>query len=196
MKKNPTAKPIMARRAGATAVEFAVVVPILLLTVWAGITFVRANMIRHTVENAAYVASRAVIVPGATQEEAIAQAERLLGILGIEDATITFDPNVIEEDTLFVTTEISVPMQNNSWGLNRYMKDAVFFGSSTLRTERAPAQQVTGLPSEVAPPQPAAPPQPQPPAPTPTPAPTATPAAPTPAPPPSPAPVASPPIKL
>ena len=43
----------MAPRAGATAVEFAVVVPILLLTIWAGITFVRANMIRHTVENAA-----------------------------------------------------------------------------------------------------------------------------------------------
>ena len=156
----------MAPRAGATAVEFAVVVPILLLTIWAGITFVRANMIRHTVENAAYVASRAVIVPGATQEEAIEEAQRLLGVLGIRDAEITFDPSVIEEDTLFVTTEISVPMQNNSWGMNRFMKDAMFFGSSTLRTERTPAQQVNGLPTVIDPPESTEPIQPEPPEPT------------------------------
>jgi hypothetical protein len=154
MKIISTAKPSMARRTGTATVEFAVVVPILLLTIWAGITFTRANMIRHTVENAAYTASRAVIVPGATQEEAIEQAQKLLAVLGIRDAVITFNPDVIEENTLFVTTEISVPMSNNSWGLKRFMNDAVFFGSSTLRTERTPAQQVNGLPTVVDPPEP------------------------------------------
>lgn len=154
MKRNLAAIPFRKLRAGATAVEFAVVVPILLMTIWAGIIFARANMVRHTVENAAYVATRTVIVPGATKAEAIQRAEDMLSVLDIRNAQITFDPSEIQEDTLFVTTEITVPMNENSWGLSNYMKNAVFFGTSTLRTERAPSTQAKGLPAVLNPPPP------------------------------------------
>ena len=51
-------------RRGATAVEFAIVLPILLTFVWAAFEFTRWAMIRHVADNAAYEAARCVIVPG------------------------------------------------------------------------------------------------------------------------------------
>ena len=53
-------------RAGATAVEFAIVAPIFFLIMLASFEFSRLNVIRHTADNAAYEAARHAMVPGAT----------------------------------------------------------------------------------------------------------------------------------
>ena len=139
-------------RQGVTAVEFAMVAPIVLITIFAGIEFVRANIIRHTIDNAAYAASRAVMVPGATKEEAIEKANALLSIVGISDAEIEFEPETIGEDTQFVSTTISVPMAKNSWGVSSLFGNSVLTGSSTVRTERAPNIQSQSLPTVLNPP--------------------------------------------
>jgi len=134
---------------GVTAVEFSLVAPIVLLTIFAGVEFVRTNVIRHTVQNASYAASRAVMVPGASKSEAIAEANSLLSLVGITDAQIVFEPSTITEETRFVTTRISIPMAANSWGLSELFGDGILVGESVLRTERAPNVQAQALPTMV-----------------------------------------------
>ncbi len=88
---HPLAIPKRARR-GATLVEFALVVPILFLLFFAAVEFARVAMIRHTVDNAVYEAARVAIIPGATQDEAIREARKLLNAVGIQAPSITVTP--------------------------------------------------------------------------------------------------------
>ena len=141
-------------RSGATAVEFAMISPILFLCIFAGVEFVRANIIRHTAENAAFCASRAVMVPGATKSEAIDKANAVLAMAGVRDAEIQLDPAVIDESTTHVKTEISIPRNQNSWGLGTFMKDRAIVVEATLRTERSPVVQANALPTVLNPPPP------------------------------------------
>ena len=147
-------------RQGATAVEFAMISPILFICIFAGVEFVRANIIRHTAENAAFCASRTVMVPGATKAEAIEKANAVLAMAGVRDAEITFTPEVIDETTTHVSTEISVPMNQNSWGLGAFMKDRAIIAEATMRTERSPVVQAQALPTILNPPPPEPTPEP------------------------------------
>ncbi len=86
-------------RRGATLVEFSLVVPILFLLFFGAVEFARVAMIRHTVDNAVYEAARVAIIPGATQDEAIREARKLLNAVGIQAPSITVTPSVIAKDT-------------------------------------------------------------------------------------------------
>ena len=140
-------------RRGVASVEFAVAAPILFLLVFAGIEFCQVNVVRHTTLNAAYEATRAVIVPGANAEEARQTAIRLLNAAGIKNAVITFDPELIDEETTFVTTRISVPVSESGWGLGFVCGNTTIEVDTTLRTERAPIIQANALPTAPLPPQ-------------------------------------------
>ncbi len=76
------------RRLGGAVVEFAIVVPLFLLFLFAAIEFGRLNMVRHMVDNAAYEAARNAMVPGATTQEAVDEANRVLALTGITGAQI------------------------------------------------------------------------------------------------------------
>ncbi len=141
-------------RTGATIVEFALVIPILVLTIFAGIEFARMNMVRHTMANASYAACRHVIVPGATAKEARERAIRVLRVAGITDANIQFTPNQIAEDTAFVTTRVIVPLDSNSFGLGKIFRGKQLDIETTLRTERSPAFSANHLPTITNPPPP------------------------------------------
>ena len=67
------------QRHGAATVEFAVVLPLLVLLVFGSVELTRGLMLRHSADNAAYEAARTAIVPGATAEEAITRATELPG---------------------------------------------------------------------------------------------------------------------
>lgn len=145
-------------RRGVTAVEFAMVAPMFFMAMFAGIEFVRANIIRNSAENAAYIASRMVIVPGATKAEAIAKAEAMMNLAGARNIEVTFIPDIINEDTPFVSTEIRIPMNENSWGGAMFFRDSSIRATSRLRTERTPLVQARSLPSILNPPPPPPPP--------------------------------------
>ncbi len=123
-------------RNGATAVEFAIVAPVFFLILFAMFEFSRINVFRHTADIAAYEAARVAMVPGATANEAIAEANRQLSVIGTRGATVTVNPAVIDEDTQQVTVEVTVPMSQNAFVLSRFTDRAVLRSESTLRTER------------------------------------------------------------
>lgn len=128
--------PLKNTRAGAAAVEFAIVAPVFFLFVFAMFEFSRVNVLRHTADNAAYEAARRAIVPGASAEDAIAEADRLLGVVGARGAVVNVDPRRITADTRSVTVSVDVPMNRNSLVVSRFTNDAVLRSRSTMRTER------------------------------------------------------------
>lgn len=123
-------------RRGATAVEFALVAPVFFLILFASFEFGRLNMIRHTAEEAAYEAARAVIVPGATSADAVNAAQRMMGIVGARGTIVTVNPATLDASTEEVTVTVDVPMNQNGYIVPRFSRNRTITRSSRLRTER------------------------------------------------------------
>lgn len=109
------------KRRGAALVEFAIVVPILFLFFFAAFEFCRANMIRHTVDNAVYESARMGILPGSTAGEVQAEANRILTTIGLTNVSIQVTPGQIQDTTEEVTVRIQVPLDQNSFIAGRFM---------------------------------------------------------------------------
>ena len=124
-------------RKGATLVEFAIIAPIFFLIVFACIEFIRLNMIRNLVQDAAYFAARDAMVPGATAGEAEARAAEILSFMNTQGAEITInDGDGLDDDSDSVTVTISVPISENSFLVPAYSGDMVLSSTAVMRTER------------------------------------------------------------
>lgn len=125
------------RRTGATAVEFAIVANVFFFMVFACIEFCHLNLIRNLVQDAAFFACRTSIVPGATIEEAQAEANRILSIAGARGATVTVnDGQQLGANTQQVTVTVRVPIASNSMIAYLLIHKDSFVATSTMRTER------------------------------------------------------------
>jgi len=124
-------------REGATSVEFALVAPVFFLLVFICIEFIRLNMIRNLTQDAAYYAARTSMIPGATVEEAKAEAERVLGFMFTQGAKIVINNGgTLNRDTREVVVEIKVPMDENSFLVPQFTSQVEFHSKATIRTER------------------------------------------------------------
>ena len=123
-------------RCGATTVEFALTVPIFFAITMAIFEFGWMNVIRHTADNAAYEATRLAIVPGASRNDAIAEANRILSIVGTRGATIQVSPQVLTENTNEITVTIDVPAAQNGIIFSTFFSSTTFRSSSKMLTER------------------------------------------------------------
>lgn len=123
-------------RHGAVVVEFAICAPLFFLVVLTLIEFSWLNVVRHTADNAAYEASRVAMVPGATAAEAVAEAEHLLGVVGVRGAVVTVDPPVLGPEATQVTVQVRLPLDRNGLVVPRFVSGRQIESSSTLRTER------------------------------------------------------------
>jgi len=103
-------------RSGATTVEFAIVVPIILTLFLGSIELTRLNFIRQTAANAAYEAARKAIVPGNTAQDAHTEALRLLNTLGVGQGATVAVASTLNR----VTVTVTIPISQNSWGLTRF----------------------------------------------------------------------------
>jgi Flp pilus assembly protein TadG len=118
-------------RSGATTVEFALTVPIILLLFLGSIEITRMNFLRHTAANAAYEAARASIVPGSTINDGIAEGNRLLQLSGASrDSTVTV---IGTPDS--VTANVTIPLNQNGWGLGRFSRNFNIVQNCVLRRE-------------------------------------------------------------
>ncbi len=144
---------LTAQRHGAVVVEFAVVLTVLAMMVFAAFEFTRLNMVRHTIDTAAYEGARQGIAPGATAAEAQSAAVDLLQRVGVQGATVTISPNPIDETTTSVTVQVTVPMSVNTWTAPVFSQNKVLTSSVTLLTERSPNLLSTALPEPPPPPE-------------------------------------------
>ena len=105
---------LVSRRRGATAVEFAIAISILLLIVFATVEFVRLSIIRHTVEDASYAGAREAIILGATASDAESAVRDRLAIFDVKDAVVTITPNPIDDSTDIVQVQVDAPIGPNA----------------------------------------------------------------------------------
>ena len=103
-------------RRGALTVEFALVAPIVFLLFLGCLELTSMNLVRQTAGNAAYEASRAAIIPGASEATAKQVATDLIkAVCPAKNVTVG-----IVDDGTTVTTTVSVPVKDNAWGLGRF----------------------------------------------------------------------------
>ena len=110
-------------RRGASAVEFALTLPALLMILFASYEFSRANMMLHTAEAAAYEGARVGIIPGATANEVRQAAQDVLGTAGIRNSQIVVVPANLDTDTETVSVTISFEYGDNSTMFQLFMDE-------------------------------------------------------------------------
>ncbi|MEM8668852.1 MAG: TadE family protein [Planctomycetota bacterium] len=143
-------------RTGATAVEFAIAVTILLTIVFASIEFARLTMLKHAVEHASYVGARRGIIIGATGTEVRDAAQAHLDKFQLNGATVTVIPNNITDETELIEVQTVVPVSGNSW-----ISPVYFGGDLTGRTRMLAERAAATVSGSLAPPPPPPPPPPK-----------------------------------
>ena len=105
-------------------------------TVFAAFEFARMNLIRHTVDVAAYEGARAGVLPGATSSSVQSRVNTALAAAGVNSATIQVEPSTIRRSTDQVTVRVAVPLDDHTWVPSRFLGGATANASCTLRRER------------------------------------------------------------
>lgn len=122
-------------RHGAVTVEFALVAPILFMLIFGIIEFARLNMLRNSIENAAYEGARRGIIPGATADDAIAEAKLILNAVFVKNPQIVVSPAVILAATADITVTVNVPLSEAAWVFYFSPRNSVMTRSITLIRE-------------------------------------------------------------
>lgn len=120
---------------GAGTVEMALVLPLIFLFFMACVEFGRVNVIRNSMENAAYEGAREGIVPGAAAARCRAACGNLLTIIGVNNAQIDVAPATIDNTTTDVTVTVTVPLRDNLWMAGRFFSGQTIVRSCTLTRE-------------------------------------------------------------
>lgn len=114
-------------RRGTTAVEFAIVAPIIFLLVFGMMEWSRVEMIRQVSSTAAFSAARLGTIPGTTTTEMEQRVDDILDIYSIEASTVTATISGGESNV-----DIQILMSQNSWFLKRFFGDAAIERSFVL----------------------------------------------------------------
>ncbi|MEM9409603.1 MAG: TadE family protein [Planctomycetota bacterium] len=123
-------------RKGAAAVEFAIAAPLLFLTIFVVFEFGWAVIVRHTADNAAYEAARIAFVPGGSTDEAVAEAVRIMSIVGASEIEVEVNPSLITPDTDQIEVTVRGEYSQNGIGVSRFFPGVEFVSTTRLLTER------------------------------------------------------------
>lgn len=123
------------QRHGVLTVEMAICIPIVFLILLGALEFARMNMLRNSIDNAAYEGARRGVVPGATAGDCMNTALSVLTAIGARNASVSVAPPLIDDNTTQVTVTISVPLSSNSWGPARFLSGATLRSVSTKSRE-------------------------------------------------------------
>lgn len=134
------------RQRGAVLVEFAVVLPVAFLLFMAFLEISHALLLQHSVDTAAYEGARHAMVPGAKASEAVIAASKLCKSARLKDYQVIVDPEVITEETPFITVRVEIPVSSNALGGSFFFKSKRLSSRVTLMCERPPMIQLTGIP--------------------------------------------------
>jgi Flp pilus assembly protein TadG len=115
-------------------VEFAIVANIFLLMILTCMEFARLNMVRSLAQDAAYFAARHAIVPGATPEEAIEEADRIMSSMLSNGYEVTV--NDIDADAGEVSVTVAVDLYEVALFAPYFLPNSVIETTANMSTER------------------------------------------------------------
>ena len=129
------------RRRGATLVEFALVVPVFFLFIFALVDIGRGMMVSSLLTNAARVGCRTAVVPDKSTGDVKAVVDDLLKEQGIKSATVTVKVNGAAKDASTarakdgITVGVAVPVQEVTWLPSSWFVVGQLSGQFTLMRE-------------------------------------------------------------
>lgn len=115
-------------------VEFAIVANVMFLMVLTCMEFARLNMVRNLVQDAAYFAARQVIVPGATADEGVAEAHRVMG--SMLSSGYTVDVSSLDFGATEVSVTVSVDLDHVALFVPMFLQSTVLESTAKIKTER------------------------------------------------------------
>jgi Flp pilus assembly protein TadG len=117
------------RRAGASALEMALVLPVYTTLIFGQIEASRLGMVSSLLSDVAREACRVAILPGKTQTDVQTRVTTVLSGSGISVGTVNPSPATWQTDPggAAVTVTVSVPYSQCSW-----LQPPLFFGSTTV----------------------------------------------------------------
>ena len=105
----------LAKRRGASVVEFALCAPVLFAVLFGIIEFSRMLQIQHTVRQAALEGARAGVALDAQTSDVQTAATNITGIIGIVNPTITINPSALSWSSQTITVTVSADPGQNGW---------------------------------------------------------------------------------
>jgi Flp pilus assembly protein TadG len=136
--------PVVVRRKGATAVEFAIVAPVFLMLIFGIFEFGRVFMVTQLLTEAARKSARVAIVEGTTSDQIKAVATSSLSIVGIKSESIGISVNDAPLDSVDprnfpafteITVVVSVPASNVSWLPSTVFVTGTLSGQFSMRRQ-------------------------------------------------------------
>lgn len=121
-------------RQGVSTVEFAVVANILLLMILTCMEFARLNMVRSLAHDAAYFAARHAIVPGATADEAIDEADKIMSSMLTNGYRVTV--NEVNAESTDVQVVVEVDLYEVALFAPYFLPDSTLQTTARMSTER------------------------------------------------------------
>ncbi|MCA9218072.1 MAG: pilus assembly protein [Planctomycetales bacterium] len=119
-------------RRGVVAVEFAFAATVLFLVIAISIEFSRMNMLRHSVDNAAYEAARAGIILRANVDDVKQTANEIMNSVRARGTVVEVTPDTIQDDTPEIVVTVSVPADQNGFVTPRFFAGRSFVGQCRL----------------------------------------------------------------
>ncbi len=126
------------RRNGAAVVEFAVVLPVIVLLLMGSMEVGRAVMVKHVLEETARAGCRVAAFGSSTKQDVLNIVETAMSAAKIDNYTVTIDPDPPDNLGAFepVTVSVAVPYADVSWGMaSRFMAGKTLTGRCVMPAE-------------------------------------------------------------
>jgi Flp pilus assembly protein TadG len=129
-----------AKRRGASAVEFALIAPVMILFTFGLIELGRITMVKQTATHASREGARVAVRPTATTEEVLEQVNEELTLWDLDGATVLIEPSDLAaaEPGTQVTVSVSLELASITW-----IPDYFTFGTNTLVAETSMRREST-----------------------------------------------------
>jgi Flp pilus assembly protein TadG len=126
-------------RQGSATVEFAIILPIVLLVFFGTLEIGRAMTVKHSLQEAARAGCRMAVLEGSTNEDIEILSDASLDPAGINTYTLTVNPTDFQaaEEGDAVTVTISADPADVGWFAPLILSDSLA-GSCTMRIARRP----------------------------------------------------------
>lgn len=123
------------RRPGATTVELAFCIPILLAIVLGIMEFSRGLQIQQTLRQAAFEGARAGIELDASTADVTSAVTAITSSVAVKNPTITIVPNPLPNTSPTVSVTVSTTPASNGWFLKFFNSNSVISATITLNRE-------------------------------------------------------------